>query len=175
MNIYYGQIFNHLWVDPFILNPTVLIKKDCLISYPPDTSDGTDVKFFIELSRTQWFAYLDLSTMAYSLYSDEEKGSGPKFMKPRYQRIVDTHRLFYGWGAGLTPDHQLYYRRQMAYFLHRIALEDLFQLNRKGARSYAKKSIEAAWKQLIAYLILVLSIMPNPIIKFAQKYYPLNG
>ena len=172
--VYYGPIFEHLWVKPFILNPTVLIKRNCLIPYPPDTSDGTDSKFFIELSKAYWFAFIDLPTMAYSLYADEGKGSGPKFMKSRYQRIVNAHRSIYGWGSNLNPVHRVFYRRQMAYFLHRIAIEDLFRLDRKGARTYAMKSIEAAWKQMAAYLILALSMMPKPVIKLVQKYGHLH-
>ena len=167
--VYYGPIFKHMWVNPFIINSTVLMRHDSVIPYPPDSS-LTDARFYIELSSHHWLAYLDVSTLAYSVYGKEEHMSGPQTEGPRYSKIVEAHQSYYGKGENLTLSHQNYYKRQMAFFLHRIALYDLDRFNRMRAMTNAVGSIKVIWQQIPAYLILLLSMMPRFFLKFIQRY-----
>lgn len=172
--IYYGPIFKHMWVNPFIINSTVLMRHDSVIPYPSDSS-LTDAKFYVELSSHHWFAYLDVSTLAYSVYGKEEHMSGPQTEGPRFSKIVEAHQYYYGKGEDLTPSHQKHYKRQMAFYLHRIALYDLNRFNRKRAITNAVGSIKVIWQQIPAYLILALSMMPRFFLKFIQRYRQMEN
>ena len=166
--VYYGPIFQHMWVNPFIINSTVLMRHDSVIPYPPDSS-LTDAKFYVELSQHHWFAYLDVPTLAYSVYGKEEHMSGPQTEGPRFSKIVEAHQYYYGKGENLIPSHRKYYKRQMAFYLHRIALYDLYRFNRKRALANAVGSIKVIWQQIPAYLILGLSLMPKFFLKWIQR------
>ena len=173
--IYYGPIFKHMWVNPFIINSTVFMRRDSVIPYPPDSS-LTDARFYIELSQLHWFAYLDVPTLAYSVYGKEEHMSGPQTEGPRFLKIVEAHQYFFGTGGeNLTPSHQKYYKRQTAFYLHRIALYDLNRFNRERAIANAVGSIKVIWHQIPAYLILALSIMPRFFLKFIQRYRQMEN
>ena len=148
-----------MWVKLFILNSTVLWRSEYFVPFPNEISVGTDTHFYIERSKMCDFAYLDLSTVSYNIYGSGEHIS--KKLSKHYGGIVDAHYFFFGRGERVQPHHRSFYKKQLAYFHHRIALEDLTSYNRKSARENAIKSIRVRWNQISAYLVLVLLIMPK--------------
>ena len=167
--IYYGNIFNYMWVKLFILNSTVLWRSKYLVPFPDEISVGTDTPFYIERSKSHDFAYLDISTISYNIYGSGEHIS--KKLINHYGGIVDAHYFFFGQGERLLPHHRSSYKRQLAYFLHRIAIENLSSYNRKSAQQHAIKSLRVRWNQLSSYLILMISITPKAFIKHVLKLW----
>lgn len=168
--IHYGFIFDYLWLKLFILNSTVLWRRNCFVPFPLEVTTGnTDTPFYIERSRTCMFGFLDLATVDYNIF-----GSGGHIsqkLTKLYGGFAQAHRKFYGLGEGLKPQHQHYYRTQLAYYLHRIARDKLLSDEKNDARRNAIDSLKVKWTQIAAYVVLVLSMAPRMVLKMALKLW----
>ena len=167
--VYYGNIFEHMWVKLFILNSTVLWRRDRMIPFPLDVSVGTDTLHYVERSKDCVFGFLDVATITYSIYGSDQHISNK--LIDHYGGIVRGLRVHYGWGQSLRPHLRSPYRKQLAYYFHRIAREHLFGLNRKRALQHAAWSIRAKWNQFPAYLIFLLIMIPKPFWKRALRFW----
>lgn len=168
--VYYGPIAQHLWVKPFIV-PNILAASESLGRF----SEGrgwSDADFFIRLAQRRWIGYLDLPTICYGQWRPEQRLSGATYEAERYQYIVSAHQTYYGRGEALRPDHRRYYRRQRAYYFHRIAVELLGRGRRRQAAMYALRSLgERPWQQA-AYAALALTCAPRTLrAKILKRYF----
>ena len=167
--LYYGHIFEHMWVKLFILNSTVLWRREKVIPFPLEISVGTDTLHYVERSKVCQFAYLDVPTVTYSIYESDHHISNN--LIDHYGGIVRALRIHYGWGASLSPHLRSPYRKQLAYFYHRIAREHLLGFNRAIACDNATCSIRAKWNQISAYLIMLLLLTPKALWKPVLKFW----
>lgn len=168
--VYYGPIFQHLWVKPFIVS-NILVAAPGMGRFT-EGARWSDVDFYIRLAQTRWFGFLDLSTMSYGQWHREQRLSGPSYVAERYQRIVAAQQAFYGWGAPLRPEHRRHYRAQMAYYFHRIAVEYLARGQRGRAAAFALRSVRARPVQTAAYAVLGLSGVPRGIAsRLLSRYF----
>ena len=168
--IHYGFLFDYMWLKLFILNSTVLWRRNCFVPFPLEVTTGnTDTPFYIERSRTCMFGFLDLATVDYSIYGSD--GHISQKLAKLYGGIVQAHRKFYGLGEGLKPQHQSLYRKQLAYFLHRLARERLLLFDKKAAVKNALDSLKVQWKQIASYLILVLSFAPKTLVDRSLNFW----
>ena len=168
--VYYGPVFQHMWVKPFIITSSVLLRRDCVIPFK-EGRQTTDADFYIQLSRNHWLAYIDLPTIAYGLWKGEQKISGPTQDLVRYRQIVEAHQTFYGKGEDLSSAHARHYRSQLAYYLHRIAAEYLAGGQRRHAVESAFASLRVRKPQGAGYVILALSCLPRGIARWALRVF----
>ena len=168
--IHYGFLFDFLWVKLFILNSTVLWRRNGFVPFPLEVTTGnTDTPFYIERSRTCMFGFLDLATVDYSIF--ESDGHISQKLTKFHRGVVQAHRKFYGLGEELQPHHQRHYQNQLAYFLHRIARGQLLSTDRADARRNAIDSLKIKWNQRAAYVILMLSMAPRLVIEIVMKFW----
>jgi len=167
--LYYGLIFEHMWVKLFILNSTVLWRKEKVIPFPPEVSVGTDTLHYVERSKVCVFAFLDVPTITYSIYDSDQHISNK--LIDHFGGIVRALHIHYGWGNSLSPHLRSSYRKQLSYYFHRIARENLLGFNREIALENATCSIRAKWNQIPAYLILLLLLTPKTLWKQILKFW----
>ena len=168
--IHYGYLFEYLWLKLFVLNSTVLWRRQGFVPFPLEVTTGnTDTPFYIERSKTCMFGYLDLAAVDYSIFASD--GHISQKLTKFHLGVVQAHRKFYGQGDGLKPEHQSYYQRQLAYYLHRIGRGKLLSNESTDARKHALDSLKIKWNQIAAYGILILSITPRMVIEMVMKYW----
>jgi len=167
---YNGYIFPWMFMGNLVHTSTVLLRRERrdAVGYFDESliKSGEDYDFHLRTCKVGDVAYLDLSSIRYTIGADDQ------LTAPRYQvwiarnnlktvkRVLEETHKYINLPASLIE-----YRMAESYFW--VGINEFFE-DRKNARRHLAKSLSWRRFQPIVILYYVASFLPHPIVRFIR-------
>lgn len=171
-SIYFGNVFNKLFMGNFILPSTELIKRRSI--YPScmfneEYRRAEDQDFHVRFSRDHIIAFLNLSTTDYRI-NIKNKLSENKNIPELIANSIETKLSTIRNDNDFSNNNRHFIRYVLSKDYARLSYYYLTELKCREAKIHAMRSVNQKPIQLRAYYLLLLANLPRSILNCLRNF-----
>jgi hypothetical protein len=174
--VYFGNVFEKLFMGNFILPSTEMIRRSCIHPknmFNEDYKRAEDQDFHLRFSKNHAIAFLNLSTTDYRIHI-ENKLSGKTNIPELIKNTIDSRISVIHSNDNFLQNNKNLVKKVLSKDYARLSYYYLSVFNKKDAIAFAIESLKKKRFQFKAYYLLLLAMVPIKtldILKNIKKYF----